>query len=112
PQTSASFLSKEDAERFLAIPTPPPSPLTPLSSPLSRIRPPPLSVSPPLPLAPPPLPVSPTYPLGYRAMMIRLRAESPSTSLSPPPHIILSYTRANTPPSGTPPSGIPPLLPI
>ncbi|GJZ42792.1 hypothetical protein Tco_0590047 [Tanacetum coccineum] len=44
--------------------------------------------------------------------MIRLRAEAPSTSHSPLPHIILSYTRADTPPSGTPPSGTPPLLPI
>ncbi|GJY15451.1 putative reverse transcriptase domain-containing protein [Tanacetum coccineum] len=50
--------------------------------------------------------------------MIRLRAEAPSTSHSPPPHIILSHTptqrRKNfyTPPSGTPPSGTPPLLPI
>ncbi|GJX95194.1 hypothetical protein Tco_0349780 [Tanacetum coccineum] len=41
-----------------------------------------------------------------------LRAEAPSTSHSPPPHIILSHTRADTPPSGTPPSGTPPLLPI
>ncbi|GKE48486.1 hypothetical protein Tco_1479744 [Tanacetum coccineum] len=72
-----------------------------------RIPSPPLLVSPPLPLAPPPLPVSPTYPLGYKAAMIRLRAEAPSTSHSPPPHIILSHTRAYTPPSGTPP-----LLPI
>ncbi|GKF25266.1 hypothetical protein Tco_0081160 [Tanacetum coccineum] len=32
--------------------------------------------------------------------MIRLRAEAPSTSHSPPPHIILSRTRADTPPSG------------
>ncbi|GJS32215.1 reverse transcriptase domain-containing protein [Tanacetum coccineum] len=39
--------------------------------------------------------------------MIRLRAEAPSTSYSPPPHIILSHTRADTPPLGTPP-----LLPI
>ncbi|GJY27262.1 hypothetical protein Tco_0401988 [Tanacetum coccineum] len=39
--------------------------------------------------------------------MIRLRAEAPSTSHSPLPHIILSHTRADTPPSGTPP-----LLPI
>ncbi|GKC77076.1 hypothetical protein Tco_1127850 [Tanacetum coccineum] len=62
---------------------------------------------PPLPVIPPPLPVSPTYPLGYRAVMIQLRAEAPSTSHSPLPHIILSYTRADTPPSGTPP-----LLPI
>ncbi|GKC13213.1 hypothetical protein Tco_1009995, partial [Tanacetum coccineum] len=44
--------------------------------------------------------------------MIWLRAEAPSTSHSPPPHIILSHIRADTPPSGTPPSGTPPLLPI
>ncbi|GKF17585.1 hypothetical protein Tco_0062503, partial [Tanacetum coccineum] len=72
----------------------------------------PLPVSPPLPLSPLPLPVTPTYPLGYRAAMIRLRAKAPSTSHSPPPHIILSHTRADTPPSGTSPSGTPPLLPI
>ncbi|GKD78507.1 hypothetical protein Tco_1341128, partial [Tanacetum coccineum] len=36
----------------------------------------------------------------------------PSTSHSPPPHIILSHTRADTPPSGTPPSRTPPILPI
>ncbi|GJR67229.1 hypothetical protein Tco_0013294 [Tanacetum coccineum] len=72
-----------------------------------RIPSPPLLVSPPLPLAPPPLPVSPTYPLGYRVAMVWLRAEAPSTSHSPPLHIILSHTRADTPPSGTPP-----LLPI
>ncbi|GJT72335.1 hypothetical protein Tco_1031621 [Tanacetum coccineum] len=36
----------------------------------------------------------------------------PSTSYSPPPHIILSHTRADTPPLGTPPLGTPPLLPI
>ncbi|GKA25594.1 hypothetical protein Tco_0711703 [Tanacetum coccineum] len=82
-----------------AIPTPPPSPLSPWSSPLPQIPSPPLPVSPP--------PASPTYLLGYRAVMIRLRAEAPSTSHSPPPHIILSHTRAYTPPSGTPP-----LLPI
>ncbi|GKB37031.1 hypothetical protein Tco_0881973 [Tanacetum coccineum] len=40
----------------------------------------------------------PTYPLGYRAAMIRLRAETLSTS-----HPL---------PSSTPPSGTPPLLPI
>ncbi|GJX92071.1 putative reverse transcriptase domain-containing protein [Tanacetum coccineum] len=39
--------------------------------------------------------------------MIWLRAEDPSTSYSPPPHIILSHTRVDTPPLGTPP-----LLPI
>ncbi|GKA29965.1 hypothetical protein Tco_0716210, partial [Tanacetum coccineum] len=57
-----------------------------------------LPVSPPLPVSSPPLPASPTYPLGYRAAMIRLRAETPSTS-----HLL---------PLSTPPSGTPPLLPI
>ncbi|GKD38485.1 hypothetical protein Tco_1258692, partial [Tanacetum coccineum] len=46
----------------------------------------------------PPLPASPTYPLGYRAAMIRLRAETSSTS-----HPL---------PLSTPPSGTLPLLPI
>ncbi|GJW86996.1 hypothetical protein Tco_0162336 [Tanacetum coccineum] len=45
--------------------------------------------------------------LIQRVSMIRLRAEAPSTSHSPLPHIILSHTRADTPPPGTPP-----LLPI
>ncbi|GKA75535.1 putative reverse transcriptase domain-containing protein [Tanacetum coccineum] len=44
--------------------------------------------------------------------MIRLRAKASYTSHSPSPHIILSHTRADAPPSGTPPSGTPPLLPI
>ncbi|GKA11097.1 hypothetical protein Tco_0690530, partial [Tanacetum coccineum] len=106
------FWSDTEVARLLAIPTPPTSPLSLWSSPLPQIPLPPLLVSLPLPLAPPPLPVSPTYPLGYRAAMTRLRAKAPSTSHSPPPHIILSHTRADTPPSGTPPSGTPPLLPI
>ncbi|GKC30090.1 hypothetical protein Tco_1037384 [Tanacetum coccineum] len=65
----------------------------------------------------------PTYALGFRAAMIRKRAESPSTShsLLLPPPIILSYTRAPmammrviVPSTYTlaPPSGTPPLLPI
>ncbi|GJR14863.1 hypothetical protein Tco_0797515 [Tanacetum coccineum] len=98
--------------RLLAIPTPPPLPLSPWSSPLTQIPSPPLLVSPPLPLAPPPLPISPTYPLGYRAAMIRLRVEAPSASYSPLLHIILSYTKADTPPTHNPPSGTPLLLPI
>ncbi|GJY22103.1 hypothetical protein Tco_0394669 [Tanacetum coccineum] len=125
------FWSEAEIARLLAIPSPPPSPLSPWSSPLPQIPSPPLPpilsplpvssplpvlspllVSPPLPIVPPPLLVSPTYLLGYRVAMIRLRAETPSTSHSPPPHIILPYTRADTPPSGTPPSGTPPLLPI
>nr|GFA19821.1 hypothetical protein [Tanacetum cinerariifolium] len=55
---------------------------------------PPLPVSPPLLVSSPPLPASPTYPLGYRAAMIRLRVETPSTSYPLP---------SSTPPSGTPP---------
>nr|GFD40843.1 hypothetical protein [Tanacetum cinerariifolium] len=52
--------TKEDAERFLAMPIPPPSPLTSLSSLLPQIPSPPLPASPPilpipLPAASPPL---------------------------------------------------------
>ncbi|GKB99936.1 hypothetical protein Tco_0986073 [Tanacetum coccineum] len=66
---------------------------TPISLPLDiEIR------SLPLPVSPLPLPTSPTYALGYRAAMIRLRAETPSTF-----HPL---------PSSTPPSRTPPFLPI
>ncbi|GJX63753.1 hypothetical protein Tco_0296653 [Tanacetum coccineum] len=65
-QAPVPFLSKEEVERFLAIPTPPPSPLTPLSSPLLQIPSPPLPASPPLPVSSLPLRASPTHPLGYR----------------------------------------------
>ncbi|GJX48758.1 hypothetical protein Tco_0273948 [Tanacetum coccineum] len=64
------FSSDTEVARLLAIPTLPPSPLSPWSSPLPQIP------SPPLPVSPPP-PASPTYPLGYQAAMIRLRAEAP-----------------------------------
>ncbi|GJV34711.1 putative reverse transcriptase domain-containing protein [Tanacetum coccineum] len=76
--------------RLLAISTPPSSPLSPWSSPLPQITSPPLPVSPPLPisspvsvLSPSP-PTSPIRPLGYRATMIRLRADATSTSYSLP----------------------------
>ncbi|GJX53006.1 hypothetical protein Tco_0281375 [Tanacetum coccineum] len=104
------FWSDTEVAKLLAIPTPPPSPLSLWSSPLPQIPCPPLPLilSPPLPVSSPP-PASPIRPLGYRAAMIRLRAEAPSTShsLPLPPPIILSYTR-----SDAPSSGIPPLLPI
>ncbi|GKA72614.1 hypothetical protein Tco_0778830, partial [Tanacetum coccineum] len=61
------------------IPSPP---LPPILSPLPPILS-PLPVSPPLPVSSPP-PVSLIRPLGYRAVMIRLRAEAPSTSHSLP----------------------------
>ncbi|GKA91421.1 hypothetical protein Tco_0813291, partial [Tanacetum coccineum] len=98
------FWSDTEVARLLAIPTPPPLPLSPWSSPLPQIPSPPLPpiLSPPLPVSSPP-PASSIRLLGYRAAMIRLRVEAPSTSYSPPPHIILSHTRPDAPSSGTPP---------
>ncbi|GJU15019.1 hypothetical protein Tco_1142985 [Tanacetum coccineum] len=74
-----------------------PSPSLPVS--------PPLPVSSPVPVLSPSPPASPIRPLGYRAAMIRLRAEAASTShsLPLPPPIILSHTRPAAPSSGTPP---------
>ncbi|GJX02930.1 putative reverse transcriptase domain-containing protein, partial [Tanacetum coccineum] len=96
-QTPIPFPSKAEVDRLLSIPTLPPSPLTSYSSPLPQIPSPPLPVSSPLPMSPPPLPASPIHPLGYRATMIRLRAELPSTShqLPLPPPIVLPHTRAS-----------------
>nr|GEV63681.1 putative reverse transcriptase domain-containing protein [Tanacetum cinerariifolium] len=71
PQTPISLPSDTEISRLIAIPTPPPSPLFPLSSPLPHIP------SPPLPLLSPP-PTDPTYeeaPLGYRVARLRWRAE-------------------------------------
>ncbi|GJY25699.1 hypothetical protein Tco_0400425, partial [Tanacetum coccineum] len=69
----------------------------------------PLPVSSPMPVLSPSPPPSPIHSLGYRAAMIRLRAEAASTShsLPLPPPFILSPTR-----SDAPSSGIPPPLPI
>nr|GFB71814.1 hypothetical protein [Tanacetum cinerariifolium] len=60
PQPSTLSFTKEDAERFLAMPIPSPSPLTQLSSLLPQIPSPQLPASPhilpiPLPAASPPL---------------------------------------------------------
>ncbi|GJZ27679.1 hypothetical protein Tco_0572326 [Tanacetum coccineum] len=101
-QTPISLPLDTEVARLLVIPTPPLSPLSLWLSPLPQIPSPPLPLipsplpqipSPPLPsiLSPlpalPPLPVlsppplaSPTYPLGYRATMIRLRSKTPFTS--------------------------------
>nr|GEU30141.1 putative reverse transcriptase domain-containing protein [Tanacetum cinerariifolium] len=93
-QAPTPFWSEAEIDRLLAIPSPPPSPLSPWSSPLPQIPSPPLPLSPHLPVSSPPLLASPTYPLRYRAAMIRLRAETPSTYYPLP---------LSTPPSGTPP---------
>ncbi|GJX18624.1 hypothetical protein Tco_0221301, partial [Tanacetum coccineum] len=127
-QTPILFSPTTEVDRLLAIPSPPPSLLSPLSSPLPQIPSPPLPVSSQLPVSPLPLHASPTYPLGYRAAMIRLRDESPSTShpLPLPSPIVLPHTRASVAMmrdaapstyilasrSKTPPSGTPPLLPL
>ncbi|GJY04470.1 hypothetical protein Tco_0370410 [Tanacetum coccineum] len=109
--------SDAEVARLLAISTPPSSPLSPWSSPLPQIPYPPLppisspslQLSPPSPVLSPAPPPSPIRSLGYRAAMIRLRAEVASTShsLPLPPPFILSPTR-----SDAPSSGIPPPLPI
>ncbi|GJU97839.1 putative reverse transcriptase domain-containing protein [Tanacetum coccineum] len=72
-QAPTPFLSEEVAERLLALPTPPPSPLSPYSSPLPQIP------FPPLPISSPP-PISPTYvegSMGSRAAGIRQRDALP-----------------------------------
>nr|GEV45236.1 hypothetical protein [Tanacetum cinerariifolium] len=101
-ESSGDKADDEDEEEHPAladsIPPPPVHRTTARISILVQIPSPILPVSPTLPESSPPLPASLTYPLGYRATMIRLRAETPSTS-----HPL---------PSSTPPSGTPPLLPI
>ncbi|GJR60414.1 hypothetical protein Tco_1502576 [Tanacetum coccineum] len=83
--------SPQIVARLLALPTPPPSSLTPLTSSLPQIPSPPLPVSsPPLPL-PSPAIDSPTYveaPLGYREARIRMRAASPPLLLPSTSHRI------------------------
>ncbi|GKF26007.1 hypothetical protein Tco_0081901, partial [Tanacetum coccineum] len=76
PQALTPFLSEEVAERLLALPTPPPSPLSPYSSPLPQIPSPPL----PIPSSPP---NSPTYvegSLGSRCLRFVYRFVGPATA--------------------------------
>ncbi|GKD32962.1 hypothetical protein Tco_1248471, partial [Tanacetum coccineum] len=66
PQTPVPLPSGAEVERLLALPIPPPSPLTPLSSPLPQISSPPLPPPPSSLHLPPPVPTSlplPLYPL-------------------------------------------------
>nr|GFB82087.1 hypothetical protein [Tanacetum cinerariifolium] len=78
PQPPTLSFTKEDAERFLVMPIPPPSPLTALSSPLPQIP------SPPLPASPPILPI----PLPAASPPLQLlssdhRADRPEVTLPP-----------------------------
>ncbi|GJX47235.1 hypothetical protein Tco_0272425 [Tanacetum coccineum] len=93
PPPMAASMEARIAEYAIAptSPSPPLSPLCPLSSPLPQIP------SPPLPLPSPPT-TSPTYvkaPLGYRAVEIQLRDASPSTHHTleiPSPPLLLPST--------------------
>nr|GFB69407.1 hypothetical protein [Tanacetum cinerariifolium] len=72
-----------DAKRFLAMPIPPPLPLTPLSSPLPQIP------SPPLPTSPPILPIQlPAASPPLQLLSSNRRADRPEVTL--PPRKILS----------------------
>ncbi|GKE98302.1 hypothetical protein Tco_0021653 [Tanacetum coccineum] len=105
-EPSISLPPREEVERLLALTTPPPSPLTPLSSPLPQIPSPPLPASPPASVLPASPPASPIRPLGYRAAMIRLRAETPSTSHPlplPPLQLLSSDHRTDRPEITLPP---------
>ncbi|GJU73657.1 hypothetical protein Tco_1265062 [Tanacetum coccineum] len=89
----------------ISIPAPVPTPVWSDA----EIPSPSLPLSPPSPVLSPAPPPSPIRPLGYRAAMIRMRAEAAFTShsLPLPPPFILSPTK-----SDAPSLGIPPLLPI
>ncbi|GKB14688.1 hypothetical protein Tco_0848611 [Tanacetum coccineum] len=88
----------------ISIPAPVPTPESD-----GKIPSPSLPLSPPSPVLSPAPPPSPIHSLGYRAAMIRMRAEAASTShsLPLPPPFILSPTRPDAPSLG-----IPPPLPI
>nr|GEZ46393.1 hypothetical protein [Tanacetum cinerariifolium] len=86
PQPLTLSFIKEDAERFLAMPNPPPSPLTPLSSSLPQIPSPPLPASPlilpiPLPAASPPL----------QLLSSNRRADRPEVTLPPRKRLIIVH---------------------
>ncbi|GJR39814.1 putative reverse transcriptase domain-containing protein [Tanacetum coccineum] len=113
--------SDAEVASHLAISTPPSSPLSLWSSPLPQIPSPPLPpipspslpVSPPLPISSPVPVLYPSPPaslirlLGYRAAMIRLRAEAASTSYSlplpPPLHLLSTDHREDIPEVTLPP---------
>nr|GFC13882.1 hypothetical protein [Tanacetum cinerariifolium] len=78
PQPPILSFIKEDAERFLVMHIPPPSPLTPLSSSLPQISSPPLPTSPPI--LPIPLPAA-SPPL--QLLSSDCRADRPEVTLPP-----------------------------
>nr|GEU68037.1 hypothetical protein [Tanacetum cinerariifolium] len=91
--------SDSEIVRLLAISSPPASPLSLWSSPPPQIPflPLPPILSPPSPILSPAPPPSPIRSLGYRAAMIRLRAEATSTSHSPPLQLPSASRREDRP---------------
>nr|GEY83935.1 hypothetical protein [Tanacetum cinerariifolium] len=86
PQPPTLSFTKEDAERFLAMPIPSPSPLTLLSSPLSQIP------SPPLPASPPILPIPlPTASPALQLLSSDCRADRPKVTLPPRKRLIIVH---------------------
>nr|GFB61078.1 hypothetical protein [Tanacetum cinerariifolium] len=78
PQPPTPSFTKEEAERFLAMPIPTPSPLTPLSYPLPQIP------SPPLPASPPILPIPlPTTSPPLQLLSSNRRTDRPEVTLPP-----------------------------
>ncbi|GKB06913.1 putative reverse transcriptase domain-containing protein [Tanacetum coccineum] len=109
-EPSISLPPREEVERILALTTPPPSPLTPLSSPLPQILSIPLPASPPASVLLASPPASPIRLLGYRAAMIWLRDKTSSTSHplllptpSPPLQLLSSDCRTDRPKITLPP---------
>ncbi|GJX47360.1 hypothetical protein Tco_0272550 [Tanacetum coccineum] len=98
PQTPVPLPSEAKVERLLALPIPPPSPLTPLSSPLSQIPSPPL---PPLPSSlhlPPPIPTSlplllsplPPLPALLFIPLVDRKEDTPEVELPPRKRLCLT----------------------
>ncbi|GKD13588.1 hypothetical protein Tco_1197995 [Tanacetum coccineum] len=100
------FWSDTEVAKLLAIPTPPPSPLSPWSSPLPQIP------SPPLPPILSPLPVSPPLPVSSPPPASLIHAPSSGTppllpiplpTSSPPLHLLFTDRRADRPEVTLPP---------
>ncbi|GKC99108.1 hypothetical protein Tco_1169383 [Tanacetum coccineum] len=98
PQTPVPLPSGEEVERLLALPIPPPSPLTPLSYPLPQIPSPPLPPPPSsLHLPPPiptslPLPLSPLPPLPISLFIPPVDRREDTSEAELPPHKRLCLT--------------------
>ncbi|GKE50943.1 hypothetical protein Tco_1486099 [Tanacetum coccineum] len=82
PQAPVPFLSEEDVERFLALPTPPLSPISPYLSPLPQICSLPLPIPSPPPNSPTPCRTAPTpgYEVRERSTTGAARQDGPAVA--------------------------------